>query len=130
MSKTLTFEEYQKYLDTQDLLTEAFREYAKLVGIDDGDMYVLDGASDLVSVDFRWHETWGYGGEETHYQAMPSSFLYDRAAWQVEHEAKMTKEQKLHAENLKIENAKQEAWERAQLAELLKRYGTDTGEKK
>jgi hypothetical protein len=116
----MTEEEYQKYMDLQEQLLKAFREYAVVVGIKNGDRYTIDGEVWAEFVDFR---TDNYHGDGGGYYRMPTQFIFDRAAWQAERDAEQTEEAKRIADKIKKEAVAKEESERAQLAELLKRYG-------
>jgi hypothetical protein len=118
----MTLEEYQKFLDMQKQLTAAFREYASVIGIENEDEYTVYGEADQKGVEFYRYD---YRMGERHIRTLPTRFLFDRVAWQAEHDAEQVRQAKLCAETAKSVATAKEKREREQLAELLKKYGKE-----
>ena len=86
----VTYDELVAYTHTTNelykRLEEKFLEYAEIMGIANPRDYGVHSA-DSHGILFGWYETWCYdGGDEHHLVNMPTKFMFDRVAWQIEHD--------------------------------------------
>ncbi len=119
----VTKAEFDTHFAFIEKLEDAFIRYAAEVGIKDANRYSFDDAHDNY-VEFRWHETWSYGGEKMHEHCMPLEFLFDYETWKAKHEAEQGERFRLETKRKERTKAAQEKSEREQLKTLKERYET------
>jgi hypothetical protein len=123
MSSTISKSDFDAYFMLVDKLEAAFIRYADEVGIKYADSFSFDNIDEgNHDIEFKWHETWRYGGEETHTHYMPAAFLFDWPEWKIKHEADKAAKAEERARLRARAEEKIEKQERALLKKLKKQY--------